>query len=305
MNALVFEALGSNFNRKDFVVCEREINAYKEKLWSGKSPMAAGKPAATFEKLVAAANVGKTPSNKYLSGFRTVRNSSIANECDLTNESHQTIAVFSYMNSATVRANLVESTNNVMMELRNTRELTGETTESASIWQAFMRRKVVDMETHGKTWLNARIKYANTELVKTVKKCQRMNANLKKEEKNSEWNKKQNRKRLRLNTQLKKQRDDMLTAGHSLRAVEKERNKILKQIRTANAATKKRLKIEKDELTEKIVEEKNVLEQAEEAVSQTQRNILELTAAGVQQIIRNLQKDKQTLRRYSSLVSAL
>jgi hypothetical protein len=72
LNALVFEALGSKLNKKDFVICEREINAYKERLWSGKSPMGAGKPTATFEKLVTAANLGKVPSNQYLSGIRTV-----------------------------------------------------------------------------------------------------------------------------------------------------------------------------------------------------------------------------------------
>jgi hypothetical protein len=72
LNALVFEALGSNLNRKDFVLCDREINAYKESLWSEENPMEAGKPTSKFEKLVNAANLGQVASNEYLSAIRTV-----------------------------------------------------------------------------------------------------------------------------------------------------------------------------------------------------------------------------------------
>lgn len=73
INALVFEALGSNSNRKDFVLCERQINAYKEALWSEENPMEAGDSTSRFEKLVEKANLGEIPSNEYLSAIRTVR----------------------------------------------------------------------------------------------------------------------------------------------------------------------------------------------------------------------------------------
>jgi hypothetical protein len=72
INALVFEALGSTSNRQDFVLCDRQINAYKESLWSGENPMEAGKPTSKFEKLVQAANLGELPSNAYFSGIRAV-----------------------------------------------------------------------------------------------------------------------------------------------------------------------------------------------------------------------------------------
>ena len=72
INALVFEALGSNLNRKDFLLCDKEINAYKERLWRGVNPMESGEPTTKFERLVGKANLGKLPSNRYLSGIRMV-----------------------------------------------------------------------------------------------------------------------------------------------------------------------------------------------------------------------------------------
>lgn len=39
LNNLVFQALGSSFNRGDFVICEAGINSIKEKVWSGSAPM--------------------------------------------------------------------------------------------------------------------------------------------------------------------------------------------------------------------------------------------------------------------------
>jgi hypothetical protein len=38
INDLVFEALGSKTNAKDFVLCESGINSAKGKLWSNKNP---------------------------------------------------------------------------------------------------------------------------------------------------------------------------------------------------------------------------------------------------------------------------
>jgi chromosome segregation ATPase len=209
------------------------------------------------------------------------------------------------MNTATVRARLVDSMNNVMEELRNVRALTGETTDLASLWEAYIRQTLMGMETRGRTWLTARIKYANAELAKTTKKYQQLNSDLKKKEKSSIWNKKQNRARLKLDPKLKKQTADMMTAGHTLTALEKERDDLVKKIQEAETADKPPLLMEKDEVKDDIEKTKKVIETAKRKVGQTQRDILELTAAGVQQVLQNLQKDKQTLRSYSTSVKTL
>lgn len=195
--------------------------------------------------------------------------------------------------------------NNVMEELRNVRALTGETTDLASLWEAYIRQTLMGMETRGRTWLTARIKYANAELAKTTKKYQQLNSDLKKKEKSSIWNKKQNRARLKLDPKLKKQTADMMTAGHTLTALEKERDDLVKKIQEAETADKPPLLMEKDEVKDDIEKTKKVIETAKRKVGQTQRDILELTAAGVQQVLQNLQKDKQTLRSYSTSVKTL
>lgn len=68
INNLVFEALGSNDNRDDFVLCEEEINGYKARIWNTKSPMEAKK----YKKAVIDAVSGATDFNVYLSALRIV-----------------------------------------------------------------------------------------------------------------------------------------------------------------------------------------------------------------------------------------
>jgi hypothetical protein len=70
LNNLVFEALGSNFNREDFVICEEEINGYKARIWKTLSPMD------NYKNTVTSALKGEIDSNVYLSGLRNVRSPS-------------------------------------------------------------------------------------------------------------------------------------------------------------------------------------------------------------------------------------
>lgn len=70
INNLVFEALGSNNNREDFVLCEEEINGYKARIWNTKNPMAPGK----YKTAVTDAVTGATDSALYLSALRSVQN---------------------------------------------------------------------------------------------------------------------------------------------------------------------------------------------------------------------------------------
>ena len=72
INNLVFEALGSNNNREDFVLCEEEINGYKASIWNQKAAMAPGR----YKKAVTDGVSGATDSNVYLSALRSVSVSS-------------------------------------------------------------------------------------------------------------------------------------------------------------------------------------------------------------------------------------
>jgi hypothetical protein len=68
INNLVFEALGSNNNRDDFVLCQEEINGYKARIWNQNNAMAPTK----YKKAVTDGVSGATNSNVYLSALRSV-----------------------------------------------------------------------------------------------------------------------------------------------------------------------------------------------------------------------------------------
>ena len=70
-NDLVFEALGSMTNAKDFVLCESGINSAKGKLWSNKNP---ADPIAMKKHFTLAA-VGALDTAIPMSVVRTVRSS--------------------------------------------------------------------------------------------------------------------------------------------------------------------------------------------------------------------------------------
>jgi chromosome segregation ATPase len=215
------------------------------------------------------------------------------------------MAVFDYMNAATVKANLKDSLENVKMELQNVRALTGETANLANMWEAFIRQQISRMKVHGKKWLNARIKHTNTELVKATKKYQMTNAELKGRENAADWNKTKNRERNAFDQLLKKEKAHMMTVGHKITALEKERDELVRQIQKAKGPAKKPLQDKKNDVKKHLTAAKADLEAKKRIVGKTQRKILELTAAGVQQILHTLQKDKQTLAQYRNSVSAL
>ncbi|KAJ4330036.1 hypothetical protein N0V87_010354 [Didymella glomerata] len=132
INDLVFEALGSSFNRKDFVLCEKEINSYKEKLWSKSSP------------------VDKEKLEDYLD--------------------HATLATLKYLEHPTVSARMQNDVKHLKIELRNIKQITGKdvTTTAGqildvpSLWVEFMNEQLAAVEKFGKDWLNERIKEAET-----------------------------------------------------------------------------------------------------------------------------------------------
>jgi len=68
LNALVMDALGSNLNPKDFILCEGSINTMKEHLWGTKDPMRER----LYQIAVNDAMNGAVPSSDYLSALRTV-----------------------------------------------------------------------------------------------------------------------------------------------------------------------------------------------------------------------------------------
>ncbi|KAG9201759.1 hypothetical protein G6514_005375 [Epicoccum nigrum] len=142
INKMVFEALGSDNNREDFVLCHEEINGYKARIWDLKAPMALTSPKKVKGKYTLAvedAVAGKTDSNMYLSGLRA------------------TLAVFDYLNEPEVRSRLQRSVKHVGMELENAEYLTGVKIDLATPWKNFMKGRMLTLEDHAQKWIKKAI----------------------------------------------------------------------------------------------------------------------------------------------------
>ena len=68
LSNLVYQGLGSKFNREDFVLLEKALNTIKEDTWVGDDPMAKAK----FNKYYQAAISGEITSNRFFTPIRKV-----------------------------------------------------------------------------------------------------------------------------------------------------------------------------------------------------------------------------------------
>lgn len=68
LNDLVFEAMGSKTNTRDFVLCEEGVNAMKAKLWSHTKPFGVEK----WQEIAKDAADGSIPRNRHLAVLRSV-----------------------------------------------------------------------------------------------------------------------------------------------------------------------------------------------------------------------------------------
>jgi hypothetical protein len=67
--SLVFEPMGSISNPTNFVLCEQQINFYKERLWSAKKALMESE---VYVATVKNAMKGAVPSSDFLSALRLV-----------------------------------------------------------------------------------------------------------------------------------------------------------------------------------------------------------------------------------------
>lgn len=156
LDDVVFEALGSIRNVKDFVLCESGINSFKAKLWKNSDPFDRER----WMKIAELAASGEIPSNEHLSGVRTV------------------LAVFDYMENAEVKSRMQQSIQNVKIELGNVKQLTdnnlpktttGVEVDLSAAWMDFMDKQLKRFHTKGQAWLKEMIKYGLGEYQKAVK----------------------------------------------------------------------------------------------------------------------------------------
>jgi hypothetical protein len=156
LNNIVFEAMGSTRNVKDFLLCEDSINSYKAKLWANEAPFAE----TDWKRIAKFAATGQLPSNEHLSGLRTV------------------LAVYEYMNTPEVAKRMQQTIKNVKTELKNIKHLTNnqlpKNDKSVDVdlsvaWIDFMNKQLERFLKRGSDWLKDMIKDGLTEYEKALK----------------------------------------------------------------------------------------------------------------------------------------
>ena len=161
LNDVVFEAMGSQRNAEDFVLCESGINSFKAKLWADQEPFQASR----WQKIAKDAANGAVPSREHFQGLRTA------------------LAVYDYINEPGVTKRMRDTIANVKTELsgENLAHLFGSKPKDSSktvdydlaaMWIEYMNKQLTDFKEKGKTWLTAQIKHALPLYEKEVKELE-------------------------------------------------------------------------------------------------------------------------------------
>ncbi|PVI06276.1 hypothetical protein DM02DRAFT_649788 [Periconia macrospinosa] len=154
LNDVIYEALGSTRNVKDFVLCEDGINSIKAKLWGGIQPMA------EFKNKAREAAKGTVPSNSHLSALRA------------------TLAVYKYMELPGITKKMHSSIANVKAELSNIKHLTDnklpkdakqQDMDLAKLWIEFMNTHLENFAEFGRNWLKDAISWGIAEYQKELR----------------------------------------------------------------------------------------------------------------------------------------
>ncbi|KAF2265585.1 hypothetical protein CC78DRAFT_543121 [Lojkania enalia] len=184
LNKLIFQALGSNKNRAEFVLCDQVINGFKQRIWSLSSPMDDNK----FKQNAEDAVIGALATNTFLSPLRA------------------TLAVFSYLGDNEIKKRLRHTIKYVRIEFSNVEHLTNQKYDLESLWIEYIKAHLKKMETKGKKWLSDSIEIAekalNDELKNLRDNFKQLEAKEKKE--TSKQKEKKQQKEQDLKTQLRR-----------------------------------------------------------------------------------------------------
>lgn len=275
LNNLIFQALGSSFNRGDFVLCEKSINSFKERVWSGSDPMDTDK----FKTLAEDASIGGMKSVLFLTPLRT------------------TLAVFEYLNHATVKEKLKSAVSDVKIELSNIKHLTGEDVDLASLWSEFLPKHLAGSLTKAKKWLDDQIKVAEDAYTKEL-------SNLETKLKQAQADEKKDTQ-----VEIKKKQDEVTKLKAEWKGLETKYDQAQKDVedqkdKIANmpsSSTKAKKDAEKRILTKLEAAEYTALKN----MNLKERQFETVWAQSIQQVIADTKKDQQVLAKFKAQVAKI
>ncbi|KAF2678799.1 hypothetical protein K458DRAFT_490904 [Lentithecium fluviatile CBS 122367] len=284
MNDLIFEAIGSNNNLKDFVMCESQINSFKQRMWSSNSPMENDR----YKKAVLEAIDGLVPSNQYLSALRA------------------TISVYRYMQEPEVKRRMEQAITNVEIELKNIQGLTGQNVDLSRRWRAFMKDHMAAMDTKNKIWLKNRItRDTKKQVQRGLTKYRAMLSDLRVKEKGpsaATHSNKQATEKTRLEAEQAQKAADVQVQEQKIVSVRSEITDLTTKMRTARGAAFTTLDTSRKAKRKQLGAEKKTLDTKKKLHGEISRKLQELYSGSVEQIVKNLERDQKLVTNYEAAI---
>lgn len=198
---------------------------------------------------------------------------------------------------------------NVETELKNAEHLTQQKVKLAPLWKTFMREHLNKVRFEAQTYMNARIGHAETEIRDEIKRLRLLEKSLLRQEKGP-------KAATHKATQAKKEKDLKAKLTPALQAEKTQQTKVTtlekqKEIlmgRLAgetNAQKKKTLSTQNKAKGKELTTARAQLQTKTKQVGLTRRKLAELYSGGVQNVVKNFQKDQRRLAAYKKVVATM
>ena len=303
---MVFQALGSDGNRKDFVLCDKTINAYKARIWKKNAPLQAG----AFNMLFANGVKGSLPTNEYFTVLRNVRYVLLTSQIS-TDIHKQAIGVFKYMNVPSVKQRMQRSVKNVETELKNLKHYK-QAVDLAPIWIAFMKEHLESVTTTAQKFLNEQINNAERKTSTEIARLKQLSAQLKALESNKSkrdaHKKKQAALEKNLDTKIDSLEKKLQSEETKIRTLTTAKALVLSKLRAvpkSKPAEKKKLQADNQTKKEQLSIAKKQHRNTQIALSDAERAWAVLYSAGVDGVVKSLDLDKKRLAMYKKEVAKM
>ncbi|KAF2996724.1 hypothetical protein E8E13_005955 [Curvularia kusanoi] len=272
--ALVFEPFGSLQNPTHFVLCESQINLFKERIWGAEKALMDKK---LYEAAVKEGMTGAIQSSVFLSAIRL------------------TLGVYSYMNSPDVMAIMRIINDNIKLELSNAAILSGKPNiDLVPIWNTFLADRFTKAENWGVQRLKARMPETKAEIQSAMTKYRTLYRKLKQQEGSAnaaQYAKSQKTKQTQLEKTLADQKAVVVATQGKLDTLRKSR--------------KGKTDAQKKVITQQMDIAKKDLKNELKKQGLIQREIHELYSDSVQQILQNLQADNTRIEDWETKSSEI
>lgn len=306
LNDLVFQALGSDSNRKDFVLCDKTINAYKARIWKKTAPLQAG----DLNTLVANGVRGSLPTNEYFTVLRNVRHLLLTSQ-NPTDVHAQAIGVFKNANVPSVKQRMQRSIKNVETELKNLKHYK-QTADLAPVWITFMKEHLESVMTTAQKFLNEQINNAERKTSTEIARLKQLSTQLKALESNKlkrdAHKKKQAALEKNLDTKINALEKKLQSEVTKIKTLTTAKTLVLSKLRAVpknKPAEKKRWQAQNKTKKAQLSAAKKQHRRTQIELGDAERDWTVLYSAGVDGVMKSLDLDKKRLAMYKTEVAKM